>query len=73
MTLYETRKIVKRRKKLLAGLRCIGMSIAAAVAKKVKIVCFDSNSKKMGMYKWRVNPYCFTHEAEKTKLNKYVN
>lgn len=50
MSLYE--EIVKGEKKIsLVGLGYVGMPIAVAFSKKVKVVGFDLNEKKIEMYK----------------------
>lgn len=55
MSLYE--KIVKGEKKLsLVGLGYVGMPIAVAFSKKVKVVGFDLNEKKIDMYKSGKDP-----------------
>lgn len=53
--LYE--KIVNGEEKIsLVGLGYVGMPIAVAFAKKVKVVGFDLNSKKIELYKSGVDP-----------------
>lgn len=55
MNLYE--KIVKGEEKIsLVGLGYVGMPIAVAFAKKVKVVGFDLNEKKINLYKSGVDP-----------------
>ncbi len=54
-TLYE--KIVNSEEKIsLVGLGYVGMPIAVAFAKKVKVVGFDLNEKKIELYKAGVDP-----------------
>ncbi len=53
--LYE--KIVNSEEKIsLVGLGYVGMPIAVAFAKKVKVVGFDLNEKKINLYKSGVDP-----------------
>ncbi len=55
MGLYE--KIVSGEEKLsLVGLGYVGMPIAVAFAKKIKVVGFDLNSKKIEQYKNGIDP-----------------
>lgn len=55
MNLYE--KIVKGEEKIsLVGLGYVGMPIAVAFSKKVKVVGFDLNAKKIELYKSGVDP-----------------
>lgn len=55
MELYE--KIVNGEEKLsLVGLGYVGMPIAVAFSKKVKVVGFDLNAKKIELYKSGVDP-----------------
>ena len=50
MDLYE--KIVKGEEKLsLVGLGYVGMPIAVAFARKIKVVGFDLNEEKIKLYK----------------------
>lgn len=59
MNLYE--KLINREEKLsLVGLGYVGMPIAVAFAKKINVVGFDLNSKKIEMYKNGKDP---THEV----------
>lgn len=54
-SLYE--KIVNGEEKLsLVGLGYVGMPIAVAFAKKIKVIGFDLNSKKIELYKNGVDP-----------------
>jgi len=55
MSLYE--KIVSGEEKIsLVGLGYVGMPIAVAFARKVKVVGFDLNSEKIALYKNGVDP-----------------
>ena len=55
MDLYE--KIVKGEEKLsLVGLGYVGMPIAVAFAKKIKVIGFDLNEKKIELYKNGIDP-----------------
>ena len=55
MSLYE--KIVKGEEKIsLVGLGYVGMPIAVAFSKKVKVVGFDLNAKKIELYKNGIDP-----------------
>ena len=55
MSLYE--KIVSGEEKIsLVGLGYVGMPIAVAFAKKVKVVGFDTNEKKIALYKQGFDP-----------------
>ena len=55
MNLYE--KIVNREEKIaLVGLGYVGMPIAVAFAKKVDVIGFDLNAKKIELYKSGVDP-----------------
>ena len=55
MSLYE--KIVAGEEKIsLVGLGYVGMPIAVAFAKKVKVVGFDLNEAKINLYKNGVDP-----------------
>ena len=59
MSLYE--KIVNREEKIsLVGLGYVGMPIAVAFAKKVDVIGYDLNAKKIELYKSGVDP---THEV----------
>ena len=50
MDLYE--KLLEGKEKLsLVGLGYVGMPIAVAFARKIKVVGFDLNEKKIGLYK----------------------
>jgi len=55
MNLYE--KIVSGEEKLsLVGLGYVGMPIAVAFARKIKVVGFDLNEKKIDLYKKGIDP-----------------
>ena len=55
MQLYE--KLVSGDEKLaLVGLGYVGMPIAVAFSKKVKVVGFDLNAKKIELYKNGIDP-----------------
>lgn len=55
MSLYE--KILNREEKIaLIGLGYVGMPIAVAFAKKVNVVGFDLNKKKVELYKTGIDP-----------------
>lgn len=55
MNLYE--KLIKREEKLsLIGLGYVGMPIAVAFAKKVEVIGFDINKKKIELYKNGIDP-----------------
>ena len=55
MTLYE--KLVSGEEKLsLVGLGYVGMPIAVAFAKKIKVIGFDLNAEKIALYKGGTDP-----------------
>jgi len=55
MDLYE--KLIKREEKLsLVGLGYVGMPIAVAFAKKIEVIGFDLNEKKIELYKNGIDP-----------------
>ena len=55
MSLYE--KIVSGEEKIaLVGLGYVGMPIAVAFAKKVKVIGYDLNSEKIRLYKDGIDP-----------------
>ena len=55
MSLYK--KIVNGEEKIsLVGLGYVGMPIAVAFSKKVKVVGFDLNAKKIELYKNGIDP-----------------
>lgn len=59
MSLYE--KIINKEENIsLVGLGYVGMPIAVAFAKKVNVIGFDLNAKKIEMYKSGIDP---THEV----------
>lgn len=59
MSLFK--KIVNREEKIsLVGLGYVGMPIAVAFAKKVDVIGFDVNEKKIDLYKAGIDP---THEV----------
>ena len=59
MSIYEG--LVARKEKLaLVGLGYVGMPIAVAFAKKVDVIGFDTNSRKIALYKSGIDP---THEV----------
>lgn len=55
MSLYE--RIVNKEEKIsLVGLGYVGMPIAVAFSKKVKVVGFDTNERKIELYKSGIDP-----------------
>ncbi len=55
MNLYE--KIIRQEEKIsLIGLGYVGMPIAVAFAKKVKVIGFDLNSEKIQLYRSGIDP-----------------
>lgn len=55
MSLYE--KIVNKKEKIaLVGLGYVGMPIAVAFAKQVKVIGFDLNKEKIDLYKRGIDP-----------------
>ena len=55
MTLYE--KLINREEKMsVIGLGYVGMPIAVAFARKIKVVGFDLNSKKIDLYRKGIDP-----------------
>ena len=55
MGLYE--KLVSGEEKLsLVGLGYVGMPIAVAFARKIKVVGFDLNEQKIGLYQSGIDP-----------------
>lgn len=59
MTLYE--RIVRGEEKIaVIGLGYVGMPIAVAFARKVKVIGFDLNREKIGLYRRGIDP---THEV----------
>lgn len=66
MTLYE--KIVNKEEKIsVVGLGYVGMPIAVAFAKKVDVIGFDLNKKKIDLYKSGIDP---TNEAGDDEIKK---
>lgn len=66
MNLYE--KLVNKEEKLsLVGLGYVGMPIAVAFAKKIDVIGFDLNAKKIEMYKKGIDP---THEVGNEAISK---
>jgi UDP-N-acetyl-D-galactosamine dehydrogenase len=66
MGLYE--KLIKREEKLVVvGLGYVGMPIAVAFAKKVDVIGFDLNKKKIELYKSGIDP---TKEVGDEKIKK---
>lgn len=61
-------KLISRKEKIsLVGLGYVGMPIAVAFAKKVKVIGFDLNSKKIDLYKNGIDP---THEVGNEVISK---
>ena len=66
MDLYE--KLITGEEKLsLVGLGYVGMPIAVAFAKKVKVIGFDLNTRKIELYKNGIDP---THEVGDNTISK---
>lgn len=66
MKLYED--LVNKREKLsLIGLGYVGMPIAVAFAKKINVIGFDLNEKKIELYKKGIDP---THEVGNEIISK---
>ncbi|HFI0140766.1 TPA: nucleotide sugar dehydrogenase [Streptococcus suis] len=66
MKLYD--KIVKKEEKIaVIGLGYVGMPIAIAFAKKVDVIGFDLNTKKIDLYKSGIDP---TNEVGNDEINK---
>jgi len=66
MKLYD--KIVENKEKLsVVGLGYVGMPIAVAFAKKVDVIGFDLNSKKIDLYKKGIDP---TNEVGNEEIMK---
>lgn len=66
MNLYE--QLIKRNEKLsLVGLGYVGMPIAVAFARKINVIGFDLNSKKIEQYKNGIDP---THEVGNEVISK---
>ena len=66
MTLYDD-LFTKKEKLSLIGLGYVGMPIAVAFAKKINVIGFDLNSKKIEMYKNGIDP---THEVGDDVISK---
>ena len=66
MELYE-RLVSKTEKLSLIGLGYVGMPIAVAFAKKINVIGFDLNAKKIEMYKSGIDP---THEIGDEAIKK---
>ncbi len=66
MNLYD--QLVDKEEKLsLVGLGYVGMPIAVAFAKKINVIGFDLNSKKVELYKNGIDP---THEVGNDAISK---
>lgn len=66
MDLYE--QLVSKKEKLsLVGLGYVGMPIAVAFAKKINVIGFDLNAKKIELYKSGIDP---THEVGDEAISK---
>jgi len=66
MTLYD--KIVNKKEKIaVIGLGYVGMPIAVAFAKKVNVIGFDLNKKKIDLYKSGIDP---TNEIGNDEIKK---
>lgn len=66
MNLYE--KLINKEETLsLVGLGYVGMPIAVAFAKKIKVIGFDLNSHKIELYKSGIDP---THEVGNEAIAK---
>lgn len=66
MELFE-RLLKKEEKMSLVGLGYVGMPIAVAFAKKINVIGFDLNSKKIDLYKSGIDP---THEVGNDAISK---
>ncbi len=67
MKLYD--QLVDKEAKLsLVGLGYVGMPIAVAFARKINVIGFDLNAKKIEMYKNGIDP---THEVGNEVMGKY--
>jgi UDP-N-acetyl-D-galactosamine dehydrogenase len=68
MKLYE--KIVEKKEKIaVIGLGYVGMPIAVAFAKKVDVIGFDLNKKKIELYKSGIDP---TNEVGNEEIKKTI-
>lgn len=66
MKLYD--KIVEKKEKIsVVGLGYVGMPIAVAFAKKVNVIGFDLNNKKIDLYKSGIDP---TNEVGNDEIKK---
>ena len=66
MNLYE--KILSRAEKIaVIGLGYVGMPIAVAFSKKVNVIGFDLNEKKIELYKSGIDP---TNEVGNEEIKK---
>ena len=66
MKLYD--QLIKREEKLsVVGLGYVGLPIAVAFAKKVDVIGFDLNAKKIELYKNGIDP---THEVGDDAISK---
>lgn len=64
--LYQ--RIVEKKEKIaLVGLGYVGMPIAVAFSKKVDVIGFDTNEKKIGLYKAGIDP---TNEVGDEEISK---
>lgn len=66
MKLYD-RLISKEEKLSLVGLGYVGMPIAVAFSKKINVIGFDLNAKKIELYKNGIDP---THEVGNDEIGK---
>ena len=66
MELYE-KLIAKKEKLSLVGLGYVGMPIAIAFARKINVIGFDINSRKIETYKAGIDP---THEVGNEVISK---
>lgn len=66
MTLYDA-LIEKTEKLSLVGLGYVGMPIAVAFARKINVIGFDLNAKKIDMYKNGIDP---THEVGDEEISR---
>ena len=72
MSLYE--KIINGEEKVaLVGLGYVGMPIAVAFAKKVKVIGFDVNSSKIELYKKGIDPTGEVGEAIKETTVEFTD
>lgn len=66
MKLYE-QLVAKEEKLSVIGLGYVGMPIAVAFAKKINVIGFDLNRKKIDMYKSGIDP---THEVGEAAISR---